>query len=378
MYEGGEGSNRFSGWQRPRGAHTCRPAGPPSGREAWSTSNTPPSQRSFLKGCWHVLARTFRVCTLDIFKHVALNEGAVVGEWLAYLPPSKENRVQSPAESLPDFREWESYWTIPLVGGFSRRSPVSVSHLHRLLRPHYQRHRPARFPLAETGSDPAGNRTRIALAGGENSNHWATEAPQMVLGVPCSAVAPVQLLISTSARERESVCERERETGSLQSFVSPHVIAITAAVPRLCGDKEKLPQLLVSPTPCRTQHPTPYIDDDFISAASGYLTRWPLRRHRLSFRWCKTPGANDHTRHHPLGTELLSQLDRRAEENGGGAPSALKRRLVRLSWGMGGRRNSVGAEEPSAPCCKHLDLSAGRKNFQPLAVSYWLSMNETI
>ncbi|KAJ8889878.1 hypothetical protein PR048_009383 [Dryococelus australis] len=41
-------------------------------------------------------------------------------------PPTKANRVQSQAGS-PDFRKWESCRTIPLVGGFSRGSPVSPS-----------------------------------------------------------------------------------------------------------------------------------------------------------------------------------------------------------------------------------------------------------
>ncbi|KAJ8893323.1 hypothetical protein PR048_005914, partial [Dryococelus australis] len=42
------------------------------------------------------------------------------------------DRVQSLAGS-PDFRKWESCWTMPLVGGFSRRSPVSpaLSFRHR-------------------------------------------------------------------------------------------------------------------------------------------------------------------------------------------------------------------------------------------------------
>ncbi|KAJ8891231.1 hypothetical protein PR048_010746 [Dryococelus australis] len=40
-------------------------------------------------------------------------------------PPTKANRAQSLAESLPDFRMWESCQTMPLVGGFSRGSPVS-------------------------------------------------------------------------------------------------------------------------------------------------------------------------------------------------------------------------------------------------------------
>ncbi|KAJ8867964.1 hypothetical protein PR048_031773 [Dryococelus australis] len=50
--------------------------------------------------------------------------GATVAEWLACSPPTEANRVQSLAGS-PDFRKWESRWTMPLVGGFSLRSPVS-------------------------------------------------------------------------------------------------------------------------------------------------------------------------------------------------------------------------------------------------------------
>ncbi|KAJ8882846.1 hypothetical protein PR048_014660 [Dryococelus australis] len=50
--------------------------------------------------------------------------GATVAERLARSPPTKANRVQSPAGS-PDFRKWESCRTMPLVGRFSRGSPVS-------------------------------------------------------------------------------------------------------------------------------------------------------------------------------------------------------------------------------------------------------------
>ncbi|KAJ8890945.1 hypothetical protein PR048_010454 [Dryococelus australis] len=50
--------------------------------------------------------------------------GATGAERLALSPPTKANRVQSPAGS-PDFRKWESRRTMPLVGGFSRGSPVS-------------------------------------------------------------------------------------------------------------------------------------------------------------------------------------------------------------------------------------------------------------
>ncbi|KAJ8878043.1 hypothetical protein PR048_022506 [Dryococelus australis] len=51
----------------------------------------------------------------------------MVAERLARQPPTKANRVQSPAGS-PDFRMWES--TMPWVGGFSGRSPVSPAPIH--------------------------------------------------------------------------------------------------------------------------------------------------------------------------------------------------------------------------------------------------------
>ncbi|KAJ8891643.1 hypothetical protein PR048_004171, partial [Dryococelus australis] len=44
--------------------------------------------------------------------------------WLHYSPP-KAYRVRFPAGSPPDYRMWESCRTMPLVGGFSRGSPVS-------------------------------------------------------------------------------------------------------------------------------------------------------------------------------------------------------------------------------------------------------------
>ncbi|KAJ8894290.1 hypothetical protein PR048_006905 [Dryococelus australis] len=50
---------------------------------------------------------------------------ATVAERLACSPPTKVNRVQSLAGSLPNFRKWESCRTMTLVGGFFRGSPVS-------------------------------------------------------------------------------------------------------------------------------------------------------------------------------------------------------------------------------------------------------------
>ncbi|KAJ8895370.1 hypothetical protein PR048_000702 [Dryococelus australis] len=81
-------------------------------------------------------------------KPAAPRRGATVAERLACSPPTKANRVQSPAGS-PDFRKWESCRTMPLVGGFSSeifRFPrpsipalhhSHFNHPHRLSRPRY-------------------------------------------------------------------------------------------------------------------------------------------------------------------------------------------------------------------------------------------------
>ncbi|KAJ8866292.1 hypothetical protein PR048_032135 [Dryococelus australis] len=73
-------------------------------------------------------------------------EAARFGQFLT-LRSTNANRVLLPAGSLPDVRKWESCWTMPLVGGFCRGSPVSPTlafrdysilisfHPHRLSRP---------------------------------------------------------------------------------------------------------------------------------------------------------------------------------------------------------------------------------------------------
>ncbi|KAJ8879378.1 hypothetical protein PR048_019986 [Dryococelus australis] len=48
-----------------------------------------------------------------------------VAERLDCSPPTKAKRVRSPTGKLPDFCKWESCRMIPLVGGFTRSSPVS-------------------------------------------------------------------------------------------------------------------------------------------------------------------------------------------------------------------------------------------------------------
>ncbi|KAJ8888960.1 hypothetical protein PR048_008454 [Dryococelus australis] len=94
-----------------------------------------------LYGVLHDLTRTRQRSKNDITN----DRGASVAERLARSPPTSANCVKSPAGS-PDFRMWESCRTMPLVGGFSRGSPVSPAlsfrrcskltyHPHRLSRP---------------------------------------------------------------------------------------------------------------------------------------------------------------------------------------------------------------------------------------------------
>ncbi|KAJ8890069.1 hypothetical protein PR048_009576 [Dryococelus australis] len=66
--------------------------------------------------------------------------GAAVAELLARSPPTKANRVQSPAGSS-DFRIWESCRAMPLVGGPSRGSPTAPAPSFRLLRSRNSRKR---------------------------------------------------------------------------------------------------------------------------------------------------------------------------------------------------------------------------------------------
>ncbi|KAJ8897533.1 hypothetical protein PR048_002880 [Dryococelus australis] len=65
-----------------------------------------------------------RAACLCLPSHDRPGPRAAVAEWLDCLPPTKVNRVQSPAGSLSDFLKWESCQTMPLVGRFSRGSPV--------------------------------------------------------------------------------------------------------------------------------------------------------------------------------------------------------------------------------------------------------------
>ncbi|KAJ8878859.1 hypothetical protein PR048_019448 [Dryococelus australis] len=55
---------------------------------------------------------------------IILAYGVAVVERLDCSPLTKANRFHSPAGSLPYFRKWESFQTTPLIGGFSRGSPI--------------------------------------------------------------------------------------------------------------------------------------------------------------------------------------------------------------------------------------------------------------
>ncbi|KAJ8874244.1 hypothetical protein PR048_025087 [Dryococelus australis] len=56
---------------------------------------------------------------------VQVSSEAAVTQRFKCSPPTKGNRVQFPAGSFPNFFTWESCWTMSLVGGCFRGSPVS-------------------------------------------------------------------------------------------------------------------------------------------------------------------------------------------------------------------------------------------------------------
>ncbi|KAJ8886156.1 hypothetical protein PR048_012365 [Dryococelus australis] len=75
--------------------------------------------------CYHNGRRQLDTVLQEVSNSVRTNGlKATAAERLARSPPTKANRVQSPAGS-PDFRKWEPFQTMPLVGGCPRGSPVS-------------------------------------------------------------------------------------------------------------------------------------------------------------------------------------------------------------------------------------------------------------
>ncbi|KAJ8878298.1 hypothetical protein PR048_018875 [Dryococelus australis] len=79
---------------------------------------------------------TFNYPLFDFDETSSSALGAAGAERLDCSPTTKANRVKYPAGSLPDTRKRESCRTMTLVGGFSRRSPVSTALVFRLS-PHF-------------------------------------------------------------------------------------------------------------------------------------------------------------------------------------------------------------------------------------------------
>ncbi|KAJ8894500.1 hypothetical protein PR048_007154 [Dryococelus australis] len=66
------------------------------------------------------LSPSIPVSLVAVFRHCSSSHRLIPTD---NSPPTKANRVRSPAGSLPDFLMWDSRQTMPLVGGFSRGSP---------------------------------------------------------------------------------------------------------------------------------------------------------------------------------------------------------------------------------------------------------------
>ncbi|KAJ8882046.1 hypothetical protein PR048_018534 [Dryococelus australis] len=104
------------------------PAGIESGSPRWEANRLtvqPPRPR--VQAVQPDLLPTQSAKYSGLYSDSCTGARATVAERLACSPPTKANRVQSAAGSLPDFRKWESCRTIPLVGGLfsgiSRFSP---------------------------------------------------------------------------------------------------------------------------------------------------------------------------------------------------------------------------------------------------------------
>ncbi|KAJ8888451.1 hypothetical protein PR048_007941 [Dryococelus australis] len=96
--------------------------------------------------------------------------GAAVAQRLRHSPPTKVIRARTPAGSLPDFRMWESCWTIPLASGLSRGTPASptsafqhrsILGYHVMFRDYGRLRVPTGQPVTRSG-DP--RRVRLSLA----------------------------------------------------------------------------------------------------------------------------------------------------------------------------------------------------------------------
>ncbi|KAJ8883910.1 hypothetical protein PR048_015765 [Dryococelus australis] len=82
------------------------------------------------------------------------NAKQIFKQMLSPPPPTKANRIQSPAGS-PDFRKWESCRTMPLVGRFSQGSPSTLASVSIAWRMERFR-RPSRSPRIVPRSNTSG------------------------------------------------------------------------------------------------------------------------------------------------------------------------------------------------------------------------------
>ncbi|KAJ8880014.1 hypothetical protein PR048_020636 [Dryococelus australis] len=88
----------------------------------------PPARAHAASLCLHRVTKKFS--TPACLQTAAF--GVTVTERLDCSPPTQAIRIQSLAGTLPDFRIWESCRTMPLLGGFSRGSPVPPPHFYIL------------------------------------------------------------------------------------------------------------------------------------------------------------------------------------------------------------------------------------------------------
>ncbi|KAJ8890886.1 hypothetical protein PR048_010395 [Dryococelus australis] len=125
--------------------------------------------------------------------------GTAVAERLACLPPTRANRVQSPAGSLSDYRMLESCWTMSVVSGFFRLYPVS--------------HAPSFRRCSIPQSIPRTNYMPRCEAGAEEDHLRQDMRPQPALETLNNRVAVGAVYNVLPASERDRDRDRERERG---------------------------------------------------------------------------------------------------------------------------------------------------------------------
>ncbi|KAJ8887547.1 hypothetical protein PR048_013763 [Dryococelus australis] len=149
-----------------------------------------------------------------------------------YSPNTLANRVRFLTVSLPDFRVWESFRTMSLVGGISREYPVSPALLFRRccmlasLRPH--RFQDLIFRAAQISS--LTHRVRCLFVPGSKSDH--TEGFRMaLLGNRISK----ECRNETAPFSANVICKLQQNGGTIQQndatpFANQHLVSILASL----------------------------------------------------------------------------------------------------------------------------------------------------